>query len=74
MHNEIKYPKRKSPRANFHNYSGGCYFVTICTQDKRHYFGKIIEGEMHLSKIGEYCKSEIEALPNIINIQKYHYM
>ena len=63
MHNEKKYPKRKSPRANFHNYSGGCYFVTICTQDKRHYFGNIIEGEMHLSKIGEYCKSEIEALP-----------
>jgi len=29
------------------------YFVTICTTDRNHYFGKIINGEMHLSEIGE---------------------
>jgi len=29
------------------------YFVTICTKDRRHYFGEIINGKMNLSKIGE---------------------
>ena len=27
------YPRRKSPRADFHDYSCGDYFVTICTND-----------------------------------------
>lgn len=53
---------RKSPRAKFHDYSGGNYFVTICTQDKRHYFGRIVDGEMQLSPIGEYCSLQISNL------------
>lgn len=32
---------RKNIRAEFHDYSGGDYFVTICTRDKKHYFGEI---------------------------------
>ena len=54
-------PQRKSPRADFHDYSGGTYFVTICTKDKKHYFGEIIE-DLMLSPIGEYCKYELENL------------
>ncbi len=53
---------RKSPRAEFHNYSGGDYFVTICTREKAHFFGTIHNGEMHLSKIGEYCKQQLEEI------------
>lgn len=56
-------PDRKSPRASFHNYSGGDYFVTICTGDKKHYFGKIRHGEMLLSAIGKYCHRQISELP-----------
>lgn len=54
--------ERKSPRATFHDYSGGTYFITICTQDKNFYFGKIREGEMIYSPVGEYCKSQLEQI------------
>ncbi|MEW5758589.1 MAG: transposase [Candidatus Omnitrophota bacterium] len=38
--------------------SNGYYFVTICTKEKEHYFGEIINGEMELSKIGEVVARE----------------
>ena len=53
-------PQRKSPRAEFHDYSGGEYFITICTREKRHYFGKIQNSEMYYTPIGEYCKRQLE--------------
>ena len=30
----------------------GAYFITICTQNREHYFGEIINGEMQLSNTG----------------------
>ena len=57
-------PKRKSPRAKFHNYSNGDYFVTICTSNKEHYFGVINKGEMCLSMIGKYCKIQLDNITN----------
>ncbi len=30
-----------SARANWHDYNGGIYFVTICTKNREHYFGEI---------------------------------
>ncbi len=30
-----------SSRAPWHGYNGGVYFVTICTQNREHYFGEI---------------------------------
>ena len=60
------YHERKSPRANWHEYDGGDYFVTICTKDKFHYFGEIKNDEIKLTDIGIYLKSQIE------NIQKYY--
>ena len=53
---------RKSPRAIFHDYSGGEYFVTICTRNKEHFFGKIIKGEMLLSPIGIVAQKNLEDL------------
>lgn len=38
-----------SARADWHGYGGGVYFVTICTQNREHYFGEIMRecyGEM----------------------------
>lgn len=55
-------PTRKSPRADFHDYCGGTYFVTICTAGKMHYFGRIIDGEMQLNDIGRYCGECIEQI------------
>src|SRR5262245_22938523 len=42
--------------------SNGAYFITICTANRKDYFGEIINGEMKLSRIGEYankCRIEI---------------
>lgn len=58
----VLFTPRKSPRADFHDYSGGDYFVTICTRDKKHFFGNIYNYEMHLSLIGEYCRQQLEQL------------
>lgn len=53
---------RKYPRANFHNYNGGEYFVTFCTRNKKHYFGEIADGKMHLSRVGYFLQSNIESI------------
>ena len=53
-------PIRKSPRAKFHDYSGGDYFVTICTHGKKPYFGYISDNMMHLSSLGQYVRDELE--------------
>lgn len=31
-------PVRRTPRAKWHDYNGAEYFVTICTDDRIHYF------------------------------------
>lgn len=33
--------------------SDASYFVTICTKNKQHFFGKIIDGKMRLNALGE---------------------
>ena len=53
---------RKSPRATFHNYSGGCYFITICTAGKQHFFGEIINGEIKLSEVGVFTEKQVSLL------------
>ena len=32
--------------------SNAIYFVTICTQNREHYFGEIADGQMNLSETG----------------------
>ena len=39
------------------------YFVTICTQNRIHYFGEISEGEMQLSQIGEMADKYWHEIP-----------
>ncbi len=42
-----------SARLQHWNYGwDAAYFITICTKDRLHYFGKIIDGEMQLSPTG----------------------
>ena len=56
-----------SARANWHDYKGGVYFVTICTKNREHYFGEICPGpQMQLSPIGQYVYNQF------INV-KTHY-
>jgi len=42
-----------SVRAQWWDYGwSGAYFITICTQDREHYFGEIQNNKMVLSKVG----------------------
>ena len=56
--------QRKSPRATFHNYSGGDYFVTICTAEREHYFGEVVNGEMQLNSLGKFTDDYLDSLPS----------
>ncbi len=43
----------ESSRASWWNYAGGgTYFITICTKNKEHFFGKIKNNKMELSQCG----------------------
>lgn len=50
-----KFPRHKNIRASFHNYSVGEYFITICTKEKHHYFGKITNGKMFFFETWPIC-------------------
>lgn len=52
-------PDRISPRADFHDYSCGDYFVTVCTDNMEHFFGEINDDKMQLSVIGCYCQKQL---------------
>lgn len=51
---------RRTPRARFLDYEEGMYFVTICTKDRVHYFGRICEDMMCLSEIGEFLSTQLQ--------------
>jgi len=39
------------------------YYVTVCTKKKKHFFGRVINGEMRLNKLGKAVKSYFEDIP-----------
>lgn len=49
-------------RAKWHDYNEGIYFVTICTHNKRHIFGRIVGTRFIASVLGEVVKEHIEKL------------
>lgn len=49
----MELPKRKNIRLTDYDYSqNGYYFITICTHNKLHLFGEIINDEMVLNNNG----------------------
>lgn len=36
--------------------SNGAYFITICTHNRKHYFGEIVDGKMQLNDIGKLAE------------------
>jgi putative transposase len=53
----------KSARLQGWDYrSPGWYFVTICTEDHRHIFGDVSDGQVRLSPSGEIADSELRNL------------
>jgi REP element-mobilizing transposase RayT len=55
-----------SARLQHWNYGwAGAYFITICTQNRRHFFGEIQDETMMLSAIGEMVQNEWLITPNL---------
>jgi len=58
-------PQRKSPRLKGYDYSqSGAYFVTICTHQRVHLFGEVIESDVVLNRAGEIVAERWFALPD----------
>ena len=72
---ENKFFTRKNPRLTNYNYTdGGYYFITICTKDKIHYFGEILNEKMQFSEIGKIAFDNIKRLNDMyktIKIDKF---
>ena len=44
--------------------NNGAYFITICTQNRHHFFGQIQNQEMQLSEIGKFAEQFWHEIPN----------
>lgn len=57
--------RNETNRAQWFDYSGnGSYFITICTKNREHYFGEIIQGKMKLSGTGVIAHLMWQEIPN----------
>jgi len=57
--------ERKCLRLKEYDYSQpGAYFVTICTKDREHRFGEIVNGEMRANGSASVVQSCWDDLPN----------
>lgn len=57
-------PNRQSIRLKGYDYAReGAYYVTVCTHDRRHLFGRVVDGVMHLSPIGQWAEQCWLAIP-----------
>ena len=57
--------QRKANRLKNYDYSqNGCYFVTVCTQGRREWFGSIENGVMELNENGRIVSACWDDLPN----------
>jgi REP element-mobilizing transposase RayT len=65
-----KYRIKSARHPNWDYSSNGLYFVTICTQNREHFFGEIDNNKMNLSEIGKIvnqCWSQIpEHFPFVV--------
>jgi len=73
--NKYRIPSARHPNWDYHNHA--LYFVTICTDKRRHFSGKISNGIMILSNIGKIVQSEwlktFEIRPDM-NLTKYEHI
>jgi len=56
--------KRKPNRLRDYDYSqDGCYFITICTKDRREWFGGVENNEMVLNQYGKTAEGFWKEMP-----------
>jgi len=55
---------RHSIRLRGRDYAqAGLYYITICSAEKQHIFGEVVQGEMQLSALGEMVRECWHAIP-----------
>jgi len=54
--NKYRIPSARLPDWDYG--SAALYFITICTYNRQHYFGNILDGKMQLSEIGKIVEIE----------------
>jgi len=60
-----------SARAQWWDYGWAAnYFITICTYEKEHYFGEVVDGEMRLSDIGKIANKYWNEIPENFQFAK----
>ena len=59
-----RWKKRQYRLKGFDYRNEGWYFVTICTKNRHHFFGKIVQKKMCLSDIGQICHDYWLDIPN----------
>ena len=60
---KYRIPSNRHP--NWDYSLAGSYFITICTANREHYFGEIIDDEMELSEIGKVVLNEWMKTPEL---------
>ena len=53
--------KYRIPSARLENWNygaAGSYFITICTKNRLHYFGEIVDNDMQLTELGKVAETE----------------
>jgi putative transposase len=61
--NKYRIPSARLEKWNYEQ--NGAYFITICTQNKEHYFGNVIDGIMNLSEMGLVVQEQWLNIPNL---------
>ena len=74
MKETIKYNRRSTRLKNYDYSREGHYFITICTQDKLHLFGEIVDEVMVLGVAGEMMVHWYSELENKFKHIKNHEM
>jgi REP element-mobilizing transposase RayT len=60
--NKYRIPSARLQTWDYAN--NGAYFITICTQNREHFFGNIKNGIMQLSDIGRFAEQFWHEIPN----------
>jgi putative transposase len=64
MDEEGLHPGHKSIRLKEHDYAApAAYFVTICSEQRKHLFGKLVEAKAELSELGRIARETWIAIP-----------
>ena len=71
MYLHCMYERKINRLSGFDYSSNGYYFVTICTKERKEYFGKIVNRQMILNQLGGIIKTSWLDLTNHYRIARW---